>query len=133
MKTFTLYLQDATHADRVTGVTSFVGEDSSGSFGIQGGQARMMTSLSFGMARFRAGGGEWRYLALPGALLYFHDDTLSISTRHYVLGDDYDQISATLRDQMLAEEDELRRLKDSLHRLEEETLRRMWKLGKAGA
>ena len=37
MKAFTLRLQDATHAEEITGVTSFVGEDASGSFGILAG------------------------------------------------------------------------------------------------
>lgn len=132
MRTFTLQLQDATQTELVTGVTSFVGQDSTGSFGIQAGHARMMASLSFGLARFRTGSSDWRYLALPGALLYFKDNTLTLSTRHYVLDDDYMRISAVLREELLAEEGELKSLKESLHRMEEEVLRRMWRLRQAG-
>lgn len=132
MNTFDMQLQDATHAELVNGVTSFVGEDSSGSFGIQAGHARMMASLSFGLARFRTQTSDWRYVALPGALLYFHDNMLSLSTRHYVIDDDYLRISAVLREELLAEETELRSLKESLHRMEEETMRRLWQLGKSG-
>lgn len=131
MRTFALEVQDATHAELVTGVTSFVGQDSTGSFGIKAGHARMMASLSFGLARFRTQTSDWQYLALPGALLYFHDNTLTLSTRHYVIDDDYMRITAVLREQLVAEEGELASLKESLHRMEEEALRRMWRLGQA--
>jgi F-type H+-transporting ATPase subunit epsilon len=133
MSTFTLILQDATHSEAVEDVVSFVGEDSSGSFGIQAGHGRIMASLSFGLARFRADSGDWKYLALPGALLYFDDDVLTLSTRHYVMDDDYRRISEILREKLLAEEAELKDLKESLRRMEEEALRRMWQLGQRAA
>ncbi len=126
-----MQLQDATQAEVVHDVISFVGEDSSGSFGIQAGHARMMASLSFGLARFRTRKSDWRYLALPRALLYFHDDVLSLSTRHYVIDDDYRRINDVLREQLLAEESELRSVKESLYRMEEEALRRLWRLGQS--
>ena len=46
MNGFTLELHDANHAQRVDDVVSFVGEDASGSFGLQAGHARFMTMLS---------------------------------------------------------------------------------------
>ena len=131
MKTFELLLQDATHAQRIPGVTAFVGEDASGSFGILAGHARLMASLNVGLARFRDADGAWKYLAQPGALLYFHDNQLTLSTRHFLLDDDYAAISAALQKQLLAEEEELHTTKASLHRMEEEVLRRMWRLGRA--
>jgi F-type H+-transporting ATPase subunit epsilon len=133
MKSFTLRLQDATHLEVVDDVTGFIGEDSSGSFGIQAGHGRIMTSLSFGLARFRVGTGDWKYLALPGALLYFADDALTLNTRHFVLDDDYQRISEALREKLLAEEAELKDLKASLRRMEEEVLRRMWQLGQTAS
>jgi F-type H+-transporting ATPase subunit epsilon len=129
MKTFTLILQDATHTQRIEQVTSFVGEDATGSFGILAGHARMMSSLVFGLARFRTGENAWQYLALPGAVLYFNDNELSLSTRRYLLDDDYERISIALHEQLLAEENELRELKKSLHHMEEEVLRRLWEIG----
>jgi len=131
VNTFTLQLQDATHAETVAGVISFVAEDDSGSFGIQAGHARIMASLPFGLARFRTGERGWQYLALPGALLYFRDDVLTVSTRHFVLDDDYERISAVVREKLQAEEAELKSLKRSMRRMEEEALRRMWQLGQA--
>jgi F-type H+-transporting ATPase subunit epsilon len=129
MKTFTLILQDATHTQRIEQVTSFVGEDATGSFGILAGHARMMSSLVFGLARFRTRENAWQYLALPGAVLYFNDNELSLSTRRYLVDDDYERISIALHEQLLAEEKELHELKKSLHHMEEEVLRRLWEIG----
>ena len=133
MKTFTLVLHDATHSQEIRKVTSFVGEDASGNFGILAGHARMMTSLIIGLARFRTGEDAWRYLALPGALLYFHENVLTLSARSYLLDDDYTRISQALRLQLLAEEEKLHAIKESLHHMEEEVLKRLWEMGRKGA
>jgi len=77
--------------------------------------------------------GDWRYLALPGALLYFHDDTLALSTRHYVIDDDYRRISRLLREKLLAEEAALSSVRESLQRMEEAALHRLWRLGRGGS
>lgn len=132
MRTFRLTLCDATRRESFEDIASFVGEDASGSFGILAGHARLMTSLLFGLARFRRADGAWHYLAFPGALLYFVNNELSISTRRYLLDDDYERISAALQEQLLAEEEGLRVMKESLHRMEEELLRRMWEMNRAG-
>jgi F-type H+-transporting ATPase subunit epsilon len=133
MKVFTLQLQGATHAQEIAGVTSFVGEDDSGCFGILADHARMMTSLIIGLARFRVGNEAWQYLALPGAVLYFRDNVLTLSTRHYLLDNDYMRISQALQQQLLAEEEKLQTMKESLHHMEEEILKRLWEMGHKGA
>jgi F-type H+-transporting ATPase subunit epsilon len=130
MNTFTLKLQDATRSKEIAGVTSFVGEDSSGSFGILAGHTRMMTSLLIGLARFRVDEEAWQYLALPGAVLYFNDNVLTISTRHFLVDDDYMRISHALQEELLTEEEQLHTMKQSLHRMEEEILNRLWEMGR---
>ena len=129
MKSFTLRLQDATQSEEIAGVTSFVGEDASGSFGILAGHARMMASLIIGLARFRIGEETWQYLALPGAVLYFHDNVLTLSTRHYLRDNDYMRVSQALQQQLLAEEEKLHTMKKSLHHMEEEVFKRLWEMG----
>jgi F-type H+-transporting ATPase subunit epsilon len=133
MNTFSLILQDATHSERFDGVSGFVAEDASGSFGIQANHARMMAVLLFGLARFRLGDQPWQYLALPGAVVYFQDNTLTLNTRRFLRDADYQRISAALQEQLLAEEENLRSVKESLHRMEEEILRRMWEMGRKEA
>jgi F-type H+-transporting ATPase subunit epsilon len=133
MKTFTLALHDATRSEEIANVVSFVGEDISGSFGIMPDHARLLTSLVVGLARIRLSRGNWQYLALPGAVLYFRDNRLTISTRRYLLDDDYKRISRVLREQLLAEEEKLYSIKKSLHQMEKEVLKRLWEMGRKGA
>ncbi|MGZ5044406.1 MAG: F0F1 ATP synthase subunit epsilon [Methylobacter sp.] len=125
MNRFVLNLFDASHEQRIEGVTSFVGEDASGSFGIQANHVRFMTTLIFGLARFRLGTDDWQYLALPGAVVYFNNNELSISTRHFLIDTDLERISALLEQQLIAEEDNLRATKESLRRMEQAMLKRM--------
>lgn len=130
MRTFALHLQDALRSERVDDVESFVGRDPSGSFGLLAGHARFMTSLVFGLARFRVAGQAREYLALPGALVYFVGDQLFLSTRRYFRDPDYGRISDLLLDRLAAEERELATIRESLHRLESEMLKRLWELGR---
>ena len=132
MNSFTLRLQDATRSEVIEGVTSFVGEDDSGSFGILAGHARTMTALTIGLARFRVDEEHWTYLAVPGGVLYFQNDVLTLSTRRYFIDDDYMRISETLQQQLLVEEQQLYAMKKSLHKMEHEVLKRLWEMGREG-
>jgi F-type H+-transporting ATPase subunit epsilon len=132
VNTFVLHLQGATQYERVENVVSFVGEDDTGSFGILPGHARMMTLLSFGLARFRIIYQKWEFLAVPGALAYFVDGQLYLSTRRYLRGKDYEHLTLALRNDLLAEEEALREVKQSVRRLEEEIFRRLWKVRPGG-
>lgn len=128
--TMTLQLYDSRCSESISGVTSFVGEDASGSFGILPGHVRMMTVLVFGLSRFCCGeASPWHYLAMPGAVLYFADNRLNLATRHYLLDEDYERISQRLNDELLAEEEQLHALRQSLRRMEDAMLKRMWELG----
>jgi len=89
----------------------------------------MIASLIFGLARFRIGENAWQYLALPGAVLYFHDDLLTLSTRHYLRDNDYMRVSEALQKQLLVEEEKLHTMKKSLRRMEEEVFKRLWEIG----
>lgn len=133
MKYFTLRLEDAATSQEIAQVSSFVGQDRSGSFGILPGHARMMASLVTGLARFRVNAGEFTYLATPGALLYFNADLLRVTTRHYFLDSDYMRIIQTLEQQLAEEEKVLQSTKRSLHRMEEEVLKRLWEMGRGAA
>ena len=130
MKSFVLHLQDATHYERIDRVVSFIGQDDSGLFGILADHERMMTVLAFGLARYRTADDRWHFLAVPRGLLYCVDNHLYLSTRRYIRDDEYVRISQALEEQLIAEETELRSLKESVHRLEEEMFRRLWRMGR---
>ena len=92
----------------------------------------MMTSLVFGLARYRVQDQSWQYLALPGALVYFLHNECYLSTRRYLRDDDYERISTALREQLSAEEEALHSIRASLHQMEEEMLKRLWQLSRSG-
>lgn len=132
MRSFAVELRDASRRQRLDDIVSFVGEDASGSFGLLAGHQRFMTVLRFGLARLRNHNGDHQYLALPGGVVDFRDDQLTVVARHFLLDDDYARISQRLRDTLIAEEEQLRVTRDSLRRMEEDMLRRLWELGRAG-
>jgi len=129
VKHFTLELHDSLRSERIERVTAFVGEDTSGSFGLLADHARFLTVLVFGLARFRIGADAWRYLAMPGAVLYFEGNTLSLSTRRYLTSDDYSVISQELEESLVEEEQQLRTTKEALRQMEEALLHDLWRMG----
>ena len=133
MNTFKIRLQDATHAEEFAGATAFVGEDASGSFGILARHEPIMTSLVIGLARFRIGTNAWQYLAMPRAVLYFRDNVLTLSTYRYLLDDDYTRISQALQQQLVDEQEKLAIMNQSLRRMEEEVLKRLWEASRTGS
>ncbi len=130
MKTYVLHLESATQYERVEDVVSFVGEDASGSFGILPGHGRASTVLEIGLARFRAAGGEWQFVAAPGAVVRYVEGELHFSARRYLRDTDLERVRVALQQELLTEEDALQSVKQSLRRLEEEMLKRLWKLGR---
>ena len=128
MNTFSLQLYDATQQRRIDNVTSFVGEDSHGSFGLQAHHARFMTTLFFGLCSYRLQTEEWQYLALPGGVLYFNHNQLCISAQHFLIDNNFERISEQLQQQLLAEEETLMATRSSLQKMEQSMLSRLWKL-----
>jgi len=131
MNGFALHLQGAAQYSRFDEVESFVGEDPSGGFGLLARHERFMTPVLFGLARFRPMDRDWVYLATTGGIAYFVDDALYVSTRRFIVGDDYDSISSKLATELAAEEDKTRELRDSLRHIEEAMLRRLWQLNRS--
>lgn len=127
MSNFILRIMGDKRSEEIEEVTSFVAADASGLFGLLAGHARMMTKLNVGLAKFRVSSGPWRYLALPGALLYFCANQLTLTTRHYLIGDDYALMSRSLETLVNEEREQLQATKDSLQQMEEEIFRRLWK------
>lgn len=128
MSYFSIKLQSATQFEIIENVVSFVGEDASGSFGILAGHARMMSCLTYGLAWFRYRETAVEYLALPGGVLYFVNNILTISTRHYLRSGDYQTMIAALDHELRLEEENLRSMKDSIHQLEEKMFKNLWEL-----
>ncbi|MEJ2007318.1 MAG: F0F1 ATP synthase subunit epsilon [Acidobacteriota bacterium] len=132
MKEFPVLLHSSTSSERLEHVISFVGEDDSGSFGLLGGHARMVSCLNFGLARIRYTNGEVEYIALPGGLIYFVNNELCLATRQYFRSGDYEEMSNVLDSQLAIEEESLRGIRESLRRLDESILKRILSLRTLG-
>ena len=135
MNTFSLQVRDTQSNEIIERVTSFVASDATGSFGIQAGHSRFLTALRFGLAKFRSSAGHqsddhigWRYLAMPGGILYFRDNLLQINTRRYFIGENYDEMTKILEQTLLVEEQQLTQIKQNLRQLEEGVLKRLWEI-----
>lgn len=127
---FQLQIQDAVQSQVFKGVTSFIGEDSSGRFGLLSGHARFMTSLKMGLSRFKDQNGVWNYIAAPCTLLYFRNNVLQLTARHFVIDQDYHRISRVLQQQISEQEALLAQQTRSLRRMEEAVLKRLWQLNR---
>lgn len=130
MKNFVISLLDATHSKEIEGVTSFIGEDQTGCFGLLANHSRFMTVLSTGIAKYRTGESDWKYLAAAGGVLYFKNNHLTLCTYRFLLDDDYSRISQALEQQLVIEEEKSQTFKQSLRHMEEEVFMRLWKIGK---
>jgi len=128
MKTFHLRLMSMTRSEVIPDVVRFTGRDAAGSFGILANASRRMTVLVFGLAHFLNASDKTEYLALPGGLLYFSANDLRIATTDFLRSASLEEISAALDRQLRQKESELREIRQSLHRLDEEILKRMYEL-----
>ncbi len=129
MSGFVLHLLEATRSERIDDVTAFVGEDDSGQFGIHPGHERFMTIHVFGLAHFQVEASALEYLAVPGGLAYFVGGELFLCSRRLFRHHDYSEVARALTEQLAAEERELQGFKQSLRRLEDEMLKRLWRVG----
>ncbi len=87
------------------------------------GHTRFVTTLVFGLARLHYPDGRVEYLAFPGAVAYFAENQLTLTSRRYLRGKDYLKISAQLRDELVQEERALAEMKNSLVELSRDQAR----------
>jgi F-type H+-transporting ATPase subunit epsilon len=130
MESFTLNLVDMNHEQRIEGVLSFIGEDASGSFGLKANHARFMTSLSFGLSRFRLADDSWQYMALLGGIAYFNNNELSISTRHFLIDNDLERLTSLLEKAWVVEQKNLQATRTSLINMEQSLFKRLLALNR---
>lgn len=123
MRTFTIQLQSPTLSETINDVVGFVSEDASGSFGIMAGHERIMTYLEFGLAWFKYRDDKIEYLALPGGVIYFVNNCLTINTRHYLRSKNYQKIISALEKKIFEEEQGISDLKGILHNLDKGMLK----------
>jgi F-type H+-transporting ATPase subunit epsilon len=128
MNTFTLTLIDTAEKTRIEKVRQFIAADDDGSFGMLAGHAHTVALLRYGLSRFIDDQGIWRYLAMPGGVLRFADNRLTITTVRYFLGDDPDAICAELEAALRQTDSEVHRSRAALTEIEHSLLKRLAEL-----
>jgi F-type H+-transporting ATPase subunit epsilon len=128
MKTFSLTLIDTTGMTRFDTVSQFVGADAEGSFGLLADHLHTVALLRYGLARFADQAGVWRFLAMPGGVLRFTDNQLTISTVRCFLGDSEDAICASLEAAMQQTDSEVHTAKAALSKIEHSLIKRLVEL-----
>lgn len=125
MKAFRIDLASEDSEESIGGVLSFVGSDASGSFGILADREPLVTALEWGLCRFRTADRNAHFLALPGGILSFADGVLHIATRRYLRDDDSSALLTRLARTAHTEEEDRRAMRQVLHNLDRELLRRL--------
>lgn len=128
MNYFSVNLFDSRGTNHFDRVTQFIGADDHGSFGMLAGHIHTVILLRYGLARFTDHQGTWHYLALPGGVLRFCNNQLSITTVRYFLGDDRERICQRLTEEMEHTDSEIRTAKATLSEIERSLLRRLTQL-----
>ena len=131
MNTLSLEIRSGTQFDHFDQVSSFVGWDESGCFGLMANHCDFMTFLEFGLANFKHR-NSWHYIALPTALLTCRNNLIEMTTRHYLISSDIDEVEQSLLTQIRSEEEQLANLKQNLEGIEQEIMRRLWQLSREG-
>lgn len=128
MNSFSLTLLDNRGSDIFSNVTHFIGADADGCFGVMAGHMHMVAILRYGLARFCDQTGVWRYLALPGGVLRFFDNRLTICTVRYFLGENRELICQSLADEMTQLDSEIHAARATLSEIERSLMRRLAEL-----
>lgn len=133
MKSFGLTLLDTRGSVRFDDITQFIGADADGSFGMLAGHIHAVMLLRYGLARFCDGAGVWHYVTLPGGVLRFAENHLTVTTVRYFLGDDPNVICQRLVDEMAQTDSEVHTVRAMLSEIERMLVRRMAELSSGGA
>jgi len=126
--TFCLDLLDSHGSAHFEEVSQFIGADAGGSFGLLAGHAHCVAVLRYGLARFQEADGAWRYLTMPGGVLRFADNRLTITTVRYFLGDDPGLLCERLAEEMARTDSDIHAARATLTEIERSLLRRLAEL-----
>ena len=132
MNSFALALLDSRGRHDFAEVMQFIAADQSGSFGVLAGHAHFVAVLRYGLARFCDSAGDWRYLALPGGVLRFCDNRLTVTTVRYFLGTESGLLCQQLAAEMAQNDSEVHAAQATLAEIEHSLIRRLADLSKVG-
>ncbi len=125
MNTFALVLCDSYNTQHFASVRQFIGADDSGSFGIRAGHEHLVAVLRYGLARFEDDDGHWHYLSMPGGVLHFRGNQMTVTSVRYYLGEDRAKIHDQLAAEMQQADSDVHTSHASLTEIEHALIRRL--------
>lgn len=126
---FAVTLLDSHGVDHFDAVTRFVAADNNGSFGLLPGHTHLVALLRYGLARFIDSSGANHYVALPGGVLRFKDNQLTVTCMRYFLGDQRDDICECLTTALAKTDSEIHTVRARMTEIEHSLVRRLAELG----
>ena len=93
----------------------------------------MVAVLRYGLLRFLNGTGVWHYAALPGGVLRFADNSLSIVASRFFLGNERAVLVDKLAAEMAREDSDIHSARATLAQIERTLMRRLGELSERGA
>ncbi len=133
MNTFILELNDLSQAQHFDVVSSFVGRDSSGSFGLRAGHETFVTCLQPGLARFQLDDKDWYYIAQPGAVLLFQDNRLKLATTQCIVSHDRETLLEQMEQQWQQVDQQLGDTQRTLRQMDQALARKIWEMTRSGS
>ena len=103
-----------------------------GSFTILPRHVDFLAELVPGLLSFRNAEGRERFAAVDGGLLVKHGAEVVVPTGRAVVGDDLEELRATLEDEFLTRDERERHARRAMARLEADFIRRVMELEKGG-
>jgi F-type H+-transporting ATPase subunit epsilon len=131
MSTFSIVFCGAGGVERFDGIVRFIGADDSGSFGIRPRHEAAIAVLRCGLARFQDTSGTWRYAALPGGVLRFAGDAMTIVAAHCFIGTERTLLAERLAADLARADSELRTMRDTLDGIDRTLIQRLSDLGQS--
>ena len=107
-------------------------EDVTGSLGFRPGHLPLATALAVGLLVARDENGAETYVAIDGGVLVVSDDTVTVTSRRAVTGDDIDRLESTVLEDFRDDAERERSANSTFQRLRVAFLKRLLDLDVAG-
>ncbi|HEX7649456.1 MAG TPA: hypothetical protein VF450_18805 [Noviherbaspirillum sp.] len=125
MNGFSLEFCGGSEIQRFEEVMQFIAGDDSGSFGILPHHEHTIAVMRYGMARFVEASGTWRYAAMPGGVVRFAGNAMTVVAARYFIGTDRAALADRLAAEMTREDSDLRSMRQTLAGIERTLIRRL--------
>ncbi len=128
LKSFTCKVYSPKNILTINEVSSFVGEDNSGSFGIMAGRYPLVTILKCSTAKLKLNDDSVLYLGISGGVLSFKSNILTIVTSFAIQSENIEDLTEALDVAIAKDEERSQKIQGYIQKLDDEILKRIKQL-----